>query len=152
MNRAEARDLATRALHAAMREDWPAVQEVFGEISTDGRAVTFALMAWCDWTLQAQAGMLGRPFPESGPLSELAVPAWIEAETGRLITDADEMPPSARWAGRLVAARAAMDHVQFEVLIRTMPGDGFKRGEYAVALLRGCAGIVNLTRRMGGAE
>lgn len=146
------RDLATRALHAAMKEDWPAVRQAFAEISADGRAVTFALMAWCDWTLQAQAWMLGRPFPETGPVSDAMVaPAWIEAETGRLITDADEMPPPARWAGRLVAARAAMDHVQFQVLIGTMPGDGFKRGEYATALLRSCAGIVALSRQ-GGAS
>lgn len=148
------RELATQALHAAMREDWDAVKQSFADISTDGKAVTFALMAWCDTTIKAGADLAGREMPDSGPaagrVAETVRPAWIIAETGRITLDADEMPPTARWAGRLVAARAAMDDVQFAVLVGTLPGDGFERGQYALALLRGCAGLVGLAQAHGG--
>lgn len=143
------RDLATQALQAAMREDWDAVRQSFADISADGRAATFALMAWCDWTLQAQAEMQGLEMPASGPMPGIARPGWFDPDTGRVTLDADEMPPVARWAGRLIAARASMDEVQFQVLVGTLPGDGFERGQYALALLRGCAGMVSMARPGG---
>lgn len=150
------RELATQALHAARREDWDAVKQSFADISADGKAVTFALMAWCDTTIKAGADLMGQPSPDAGevaePVAEIVRPAWIHAETGRVTLDADEMTPEARWAGRLVAARAAMDEVQWQVLVGTLPGDGFVRGQYVLALLRGCAGLVGLAEAKGGAS
>ena len=151
MKKSQARELATRALNEAVREDWPAVRKTFAEISADGRAVTFALMAWCDWTIAAQCKILGRPMPGPGEPAEVARPGWWNAETGKITLDADAVPPAARWAGRLVAARAALDEVQWKVLVGTMPGDGFKRGEFAAALLMGCAGMYALAFPGAGA-
>ena len=96
MKKSQARELATRALHAATAEDWPAVKTAFADISADGSAITYALIAWCDTTLGAQAEMQGSSLPDSGPLGELVRPGWIVAETGRLTLDADEMPPPAQ--------------------------------------------------------
>jgi hypothetical protein len=76
MNRRQAYELATQALHAAMREDWPAVRESFAAISTDGMAITFSMMAWCDTAIGAQAEMHGRPLPDlAGPVAEFVRPA-----------------------------------------------------------------------------
>lgn len=145
------RELATKALHAAMREDWDAVRQSFTDLSADGHAITFALMAWCDTTIGAQAQMQGLEIPPDGPAPGIAQPGWLDVETGRVTLDADQIPPAARWAGRLVAARAAMDHDQFRALIGAMPGDGSERAQYAFALLRGCAEMAGLARRQDGA-
>lgn len=149
MKKQQMRELATQALNAAMAEDWPAVRKAFAGISTDGHAVTFALMAWCDWTIQAQAALGGQEMPAAGPMPGTARPGWLNMDTGTISLDADEVPPTARWAGRLVAARSAMDIPQFEALVRALPGDGLERGPYAVALLLGCAGMIGLARKAG---
>jgi hypothetical protein len=146
------RELATQALQAAMRKDWPAVKQAFAEISTDGNATMFALVAWCDWTIQAQAEMQGLTMPAAGPMPGIARPGWLDLDTGKVTLDADELPPAVRWAGRAVTARAAMDMTAFNSLVAAMPGDGIKRGEYAAALLTGCATMVSLARPAGGAS
>ena len=148
MKKSEMRDLATRALRAAMREDWPAVQEVFGEISTDGRAVTFALMAWCDTTIMAQdkmlgstrAGLVGR-CPEMG-----ASGMGSKRKQANWSLTLDEMPPAARVGvahDRRTAPRWTKSSSR-PLIVRTVPGDRFKRGELRefARLLRSCAGIV----------
>lgn len=133
------RELAAKALHAAMAEDWDTVKRAFAELSTDGRAITFALMAWCDTALAAQAEIRGMPQPGAEPMGEFVRPVWIDPGNGKVISNADEIPAAHRWAGRVLAARAAMDEVQFRVLVGTMPGDGFERGQYALALLMNAA-------------
>ena len=152
MKKQQMRELAMQALQAAMGEDWPAVMQAFAGMSTDGNAVMFALMAWCDWTIQAQAEMQGLEMPAEGPMPGIARPGWLNTDTGQVTLDADEIPPAARWAGRLVAARAAMDEAQFKALAGALPDDRIKRGEYAAALLTGCAAMVSRARPAGGAS
>jgi hypothetical protein len=147
VNGQQMRELATAALQAAMREDWPAVRQAFAGISTDSSATTFALVAWCDWTIQAQAEMQGLAMPAAGPMPGIARPGWLNMDTGKVTLDADEMPPVVRWCGQLIAARAAMDMAAFNALIGTLPGDGVERGEYAAALLTGCAEMVGMWQK-----
>jgi len=143
-------ELAKRALRAAMREDQDGVRRSFAAISADGRAAAFALTAWCDWTIQAQMKMQGLEMPAAGPMPGLAQPGWLDLDTGRVVLDADEMPPVARWAGRLIAARAAADWDQFTALVRSLPDDGQERAQYAYALLSGCAEMVSLAYSRDG--
>lgn len=61
-----------------------------------------------------------------------------------------------RWAGQLVAARAAMDEPKFMGLIDELPEDGFEIGAYVGAVLSSVAMTINgLPRgfaRMGQAQ
>jgi hypothetical protein len=136
---ARARHLALEALVAAMGEDWPvasaAMRALGAETGTEGLAT--ALLAWCDTLIAAQRRAMGLPDePQDG---EAARPAWLNGATGRVALNADDAPPAARWAGQLVAARAALDREAFAVLLAAMPKDPKARGEYAGALLQGCA-------------
>jgi hypothetical protein len=151
-DRDAARILAAAAFHAALAQDWPAANKAMNEA---GRAspnvIALMLVTFCDTAIAAQREMAGLPPLEDGHGEEVARPGWFNVETGQLVTDADAMPPALRWAGQLVAARAALDYDGFQALLSAMPSDGFKRGEYAATLLEGCAAMTALVRR-GGAR
>lgn len=139
-DRVKAAELATRAYHAAVREDWPAVSAAMAEAGRQSpNVITLVLTAFCDTTISLQRKIRGMPPPQDGVPEDGPVrPAWLNAETGRLTMDADDLPPAVRWAGQLVAARAAMDADSFQALLKAMPADGLRRGEYAGALLMSC--------------
>lgn len=132
-----AKELTTQALHAAMREDWPAAQKAMQAVSdeTGGQGIYYALRLLCDTAIgcQRKAGLLAEH--DAG----VFVPGWFDVRTGKLELDADAIPPEHRWAARLVAARAAMDQDAYNGLLEGMPEDGRERGAYAAALLTGTA-------------
>jgi len=140
-DRAKAAGLATRAYHAAVREDWPAASAAMAEAGRQGpNVIALVLAAFCDTTLSLQREMRGMPPPGDGVAEDgLVRPVWVNADTGKVTADADGLPPAVRWAGQLVAARAALDFDGFQALLLAMPADGLKRGEYATALLMSCA-------------
>jgi hypothetical protein len=146
------RELALQALQAALRDDWDdGVQRAFDELNTDGEALLFALVAWCDWLIQAQAQMQGVEVPAAGPVPGFSRPGWLNMGTRRGTLNADEVPREARWAGQLIAARAAMDQPQFTALITALPDDSLEAGEHVSTLLWGCAGMVGMSaRRLAG--
>ncbi len=63
-------------------------------------------------------------------------------QTGK-VTGADAAPPAARWAGRLIAARAADDEAGYAALLQA-PAEGGELGDCIMALLSMVA--LNLTR------
>lgn len=137
--RLRARHLAAGALHAAIREDWPAASRAMQAISTEtgGAGTTAALVAWCDTLITVQrraAGLPGEPAP-----GEVTRPGWLDAGTGQVTLNAGDVPPAVQWAGQLVAARAALDLDGFNALLTAMPEDRKARGDYAGALLHACA-------------
>jgi hypothetical protein len=142
-DRVKARNLAERAYHAAVREDWAAANLAMAEAGRQTpNVIALVLSMFCDTIIGLQRARMGLPpgedgVPEDGPVR----PGWFNADTGQMTMDADDagLPAAVRWAGQLVAARAALDFDGFQALLQAMPADGFKRGEYANALLRGCA-------------
>jgi hypothetical protein len=148
-DKATAVALATRAYHAAVREDWPAANKAMAEIGQQGpNVIALVLVAFCDTTIGLQRDMKGMGPLQDGVAEEGPVrPGWVNAETGQVTLDADEMAPAERWAGRLVAARAAMDIDGFQALLRAMPADGKERGAYGSALLIGCASLAALAAK-----
>jgi hypothetical protein len=128
-------ELAREALEAALEEDWAgagaAVQAISDERGWTG--VTLALTAWSDTLVIFTRRSQGLP-DEPGP-GVIVQPAWADDETGEVIEDADAVNGYHRWAGRLLAARAAMDHDSCEALLRSLPEDGGECGRHVTILL-----------------
>lgn len=99
--------IATVALHLAMQDK---LREAAGYVArlngTDG--LITAMLAWID-TYIAQC------HPNHAPGALIRI-AWTFTPTGE-IQDADQVDPSMRWAGRLIAARAADDEPAFMALL-----------------------------------
>lgn len=140
-----ARELTTGALHAAMREDWPAASQAMQALAseTGSTGVTWALLRFCDTILGAQQRMRGLP---DGTWEGGAAVKWFNTEDGT-VGHAGQVPDSVRWAGQLVAAKAARDEGMFRALLGAMPGDDAGRGRYVGALLQSCAITANMARK-----
>jgi hypothetical protein len=104
-----------------------AVQAINDELGAPG--VTLAIMAWCDTLVLYYRKATGTP--DDAPVQ----PAWLNSRTRRVAADADEVPPEVRWAGRLVAARAALDEPAWDALLAALPDDEAAIGQHVVALL-----------------
>lgn len=119
--------LATDALHAALADDWAratrAVQRTSDECGAEG--VARAILGWSDTLIGRMPGGKGKPVRL----------AFMEAESGRIDTNADDVPPRVRWAGRVLAARAADDKATWDALMDALPDDGQVIGEYVSAVL-----------------
>lgn len=128
MNRAPVIKLATTALHAAMRDDWPAATTAVQAINDrhGGRGLMAAILAWCDTAILKMTGS----FTASGSVAV----AFQAVETGE-IGGADDVPAEVRWAGRLIAARAADDEPTFNALIESVPSDPKAMGAHVARLL-----------------
>jgi hypothetical protein len=120
-DRARVLALATEALHAASAEDWPAACTAIQAIS--GGGLLTAIMAWCDTLIGRHPGMAGS---RDTPVQV----RWQLDSAGPL--------QHARWAGQVIAARAAMDEAAFMALIR-VPAEGEELGAYVSALLQSVA-------------
>jgi hypothetical protein len=142
--RERARELSTVALHSAQLENWAhagtAVKTLNDELGGEG--VMFALTAWCDTLITRQREILGRQD------DDIVRPAWLNATTGEVALDAGDVPPEIRWAGRLVAARAALDHDAWSALIASIPDTPMAVSEHVSALLNGVAMTLNGLSRM----
>lgn len=124
-----AKKIATIALHLAqqdkMREAAGYVERLNG---TDG--LVDAILGWIDTYIAY-----------CHPTHKLGEPiriAWVDVEEAVVHMDADDVHFGARWAGRLIAARAADDQAQFLALLRSLPA-GSALGDGIVALLRAVA-------------
>jgi hypothetical protein len=153
-DREKAAALATRAYHAAVRGDWPAANKTMSEAGRQNpNVIALVLTAFCDTTISLQRGIRGMPPMEDGiPEGSLVQPLWVNADTGHATMNADDMPPALRWAGQMVAARAALDFDGYQALLLAMPTDGFKRGEYANTLLMSCVSLTRIAGDHGAAE
>jgi hypothetical protein len=122
--------LARDALVAAMAGDSEKATRAVVEVNGLGpEALEYAIRAWCDALIFRYRKISGTPDDE--PVR----PGWINGDTGDIATDADDVPPEARWAGRLVAARAALDLPAWDALLLALPEDGWQVGRHVSALL-----------------
>lgn len=81
-------------------------------------------LTWCDFVLYKMSGY------ERGDPVYLV---WEDTRTGR-ITHAHDTPPTIRWAGQMLAARAADDEVATRSLYLVVPDDEI--AEYMTTLLQ----------------
>jgi len=113
---------ATTALDAAIANDPDAYAKAMRSLSRNygGEGVGAAMLAWVDTLLveiQAPGGKV------------IFAPAWMavdeataDAGSGK-INGADDTPPEARWAGRLIAARANDDEATYLAVLHSAPQD-----------------------------
>lgn len=148
MTREQVRELAARAMNAVIREDWDAARTAMLELGrSDPVSRALALMMFCDTAISAQRTVQGlAPLEDGEAVAGTVRPGWLSQDTGTLELDADAVSPELRWAGQLVAARAAKDADAFSALLSALPRDGRERGRYAAALLGSCAGIAKVSR------
>lgn len=137
--RARVLSLAERALQGAIDQDRPAEAAAMNAISEEhgGEGTAEAIIAWCDALIAAHALPAG---------SEFVALNWVDAE-GR-VRHAGDVDPYARWAGRVVMARARMGRDTFSALLNALPDDGMAVSEHLAVLLELIA--VNLRAVMGG--
>lgn len=136
--------LAAKALTHALKEDWPAatraVQAVNDKCGSGGIAT--AILVWSDTLIDYNPGTTG----DGRPVRL----AFMNADTGHVDLDenADAVPEQFRWAGRVIAARAAQDQPGWEALIDSLPDDPHVHGRHVGAVLE----VVALTLRniLGG--
>lgn len=130
--------LTGEALSAAVAEDYDAALEtVRTAIAEHGfNGLYLLLTALADWSVQAQSQASGREAPEGGVKS---APAWLDADTGKVTTDAGEVSDAERWAGQFLAARGAMDHQMTKALALALPN---QCGKHVQALVETCAASV----------
>lgn len=126
---------AQRALQLAVDDDWPSAAAAIIELhATCGdEGVARGMLAWID-TAIAKSG-IRKP---TGMAMQLA---FREEGTGRIDTNADDVRPSAVWAGRLFAARIAGDEGTYLALVRAVP-EG-EAGGWLMELLATCALAAN---------
>lgn len=122
-------ELAAQALHAAMSnphdptEAAGHVKALHEECGADG--IVSAILAWSD-TLIDQAG-----FPTDGTAIQAA---WMPQDTG-VIQDAEATEPVARWAGRLIIARATGDEATWAALMDSVPQEPAVQADHIMCLL-----------------
>ena len=136
---AEARRAAAAALHLAMAGDLPgAVEQINPLNGTPGLQV--AVLGWADTYIQTlhPEHQYGRPF---------AI-AWrdLESTTPDAVLGAADVPAPVRWAGQIIAARAANDPDTYVALMQA-PAEGADLGECIMALLTVVAANVDLARQ-----
>jgi hypothetical protein len=126
--------LAHAALVAGVDGKWKRVEDILRRLNTEcpGPGLGDALVAWCDAMAQHAEG--GEP--EFQPVRI----ATMNADTGGL-NSPEGNTPELRWAGRLIAARAAGDRDQFVAVMDELNAidDGFTRGRYVVQLVESVA-------------
>lgn len=126
--KARALKIATVALNRALSGDMPRAMDYVARLNGDDGLIT-AIRAWCD-TYIIRMGLL----PADGDTKTIR-PGWIDADTGQIEIDADQIPEHARWAGRLISARVAMDSDTFYALLRA-PQEGAQLGDAITTLLQ----------------
>ena len=135
-------ELGTQALHAAMRDPHdlagaaPHVQALFDECGQDG--LVRAILGWSD-TLINRSGI-----PTDGTPVRAAWMPYDPDDPNPQVKTADEIEPVARWAGRLLVARAALDQDAWNALMDSVPKDPAVMGDHVMELL----GMIALNLRM----
>ena len=123
--------LAADALQAAMAEDYGRAKTAIVAINDElgGEGLTLAIVAWSDTLVAQYRKATGTP--DDAPVRM----AWQDADTGDISATGNDVSPEVRWAGQVVAARAALDKAGFNALLRNLPRDGWAIGGYVSALL-----------------
>lgn len=131
--------LASAALRSAQASKWESAYRYVKRINDEcgGEGLEVALRAWIDTyvdhatdgdTRRARIGRMG----------------YINADSGRLDhDDSAELPARVRWAGRLVAARAALDEDAYVAALEDLPEEGTETGSFVAAVLEACAASIN---------
>lgn len=127
------RSHAIAALNAVLRDNPAAADQALDRLhARHGMpGITGALVIWCDTAL-------ARIPRGDGPVRL----QWVEHATGRVHGDADAVRPAERWAGRLLAARAAGDLDGFRALVEAVPADPAVVGDHVGAMVQMTARIV----------
>jgi hypothetical protein len=112
------------AYHDRHDEAHKTITELYEKAGT--RGVLTALLAWVEMAIESTGQTPGK--------RQVIKPGWYCIDTGKLIDDADRVPPEARWAGRLVAARLAANRDLVHDLVRAIP-DGDRGTAYIFAAL-----------------
>lgn len=125
-----ASQLAATALHHGLRGEWKkatrVVQRLSDETGTDG--IDWALLRWADTLIARMPG-------DTNNGIRIMFLDVDDAGAGALKANADDVPPPARWAGRMIAARATDDPATWEALKAAVPRDPEIRGQHVAALL-----------------
>lgn len=129
------RTLAMAALNAMQRGDHPAVDRALDQLAArhGPQGITNALVIWCD-------AALARIPAGAGPVTL----EWVDQHTGRVTRNPSSIPPAERWAGRMLAARAAGDLDMFRALAEAVPPE--RVGEHVGALVQMAARIIQGAR------
>jgi hypothetical protein len=127
-----AREIAAEALHCAMDRDMPGAAMHVGRLF-GGPGLLVAIVGWIDTYLK-------RVYPEHVRGEVLKI-VWYDANAEALET-ADEVSLSLRWAGRLIAARAANDEESFYAVLGSVP-EGGEFGDGIMSLLNIVATGIN---------
>lgn len=123
--------LAADALNAAIDDDISRASKAVKAISDEagGEGLGWAVTAWCDTLILHYRRATGTPG------DAIVQPGWQHADTGEKTTDPGDVPAEARWAGRVIAARAALDHTAYDALFQSLPEDGAAVGDHVTMLL-----------------
>jgi hypothetical protein len=115
-------------LQAAVDEDFDRAGELLGDLhaAQGWQGLQSAMQMWGDWAVQAAGIDLTKPIKLR----------WREVNTN-VVTDADNTPPAARWAGRMLMARAMMDYDTWDSLLSVGIGDN--AAPFIQAYLEMCA-------------
>lgn len=123
-------ELAASALSLAIDEDAAGAINAVEQcrLRFGPYAMVLAMAAWID-TAALRLGI------EPGPENSIQL-GFISEKTGEMTTNADEVEPTYRWAGRLMVARMAGDFDQFRALMNSVPRDPAIQGDHIFALLQ----------------
>jgi hypothetical protein len=125
-NRRRVLKLAAASLTSARAGDWDRAtrltERIYDECGSAG--VLLALRGWVDTLIVHMGHVPGTP---------IAI-AFQDTESGAITTaDDPDVRPEVVWAGRLIAARAALDEETWDALLLAIPRD--EQGRYIPALL-----------------
>ena len=118
--------LAGDALRCALVDDWTlatrTVQRISDECGSAG--VARAILGWSDTLIARTPGLHGNAVRL----------AFMNADSGE-VGGADDVPEEVRWAGRVLAARAADDEDAWNALMDALPDDPAATGRHVARLL-----------------
>ena len=109
------RRLARAALIAAIDQRWNAAERAIQRVSDEcgGAGLGEAILAWTDAMIHHATAGQQVPFAPGGM-------DFADPQTGQLNV---ELPAEVEWAGRLLAARAAMDQDRYRAVLAELPDD-----------------------------
>jgi hypothetical protein len=136
-------DLAWQALAAAQHHDDPRIMAALTGLQ-DVAGLGTAMVGWCDTYLHHV--FAGPPPP--GVVLDPDEVGFMDTDTGQLCYAGNpDLDSIVEWAGRMIAARAAMDEPQFTRLMDQIPDQGYETGRYVLTLLVVVAESLNAVPR-----
>lgn len=130
--------LATTAYQAALAGRSQAAVDAIQRINDEcgGEGLNEALMAWCDTYMHHATD--GQDMPNVGRVN------FMRTDTGQLDgPGSDRVPAEIQWAGRMIAARVALDLEAWTAALDELPDDGKVIGDHVFAVLHTVSTTVN---------